>query len=228
MVNFRGTIIVNLSQKKRTRMIELLHTLKSEHIDNDEVLKALNEIETELVLKKYGLFWEDHEENVDIEMKHNIPVFKEIAEREICKAPGEKYNFLLEGDNLHSLKLLEKTHSNGIDVIYIDPPYNTGSKDFIYNDEYLDAEDKFRHSKWLSFMEKRLRIAYRLLSDDGLMFVSIDDNEQANIKMLLDEIFSERNFIITLPRITKKVVKLLDHSLEIMIMSWFILSGIKI
>ncbi len=196
--------MANLSQEKRHRMLAFLDTIKEEHKDDDEVIKALNEIETELTAKKYGLIWEEHEENVDIKMKTQVPVWIDVSEKEITAAPGEPYHFLLEGDNLHSLRLLEKTHRGRIDVIYIDPPYNTGNNDFTYNDEFIDSEDKFRHSKWLSFMEKRLKIAYRLLSDDGLFFVSIDDNEQSALKLLLDEIFSERNFVITLPRITKK------------------------
>ena len=77
-----------------------------------------------------------------------------------------------------------------MDVIYIDPPYNTGNKDFIYNDEFVGREDSFRHSTWLSFLSERLRIAHKLLSPDGLIFVSIDDNEQAQLKLLMDEIFS--------------------------------------
>ena len=85
-------------------------------------------------------------------------------------------NFLIEGDNLASLKLLEKTHKGKIDLIYIDPPYNTGTKDFIYSDIFVDSLDSFKHSKWLSFMKKRLLIARRLLSRKGIIFISIDDN----------------------------------------------------
>lgn len=154
--------------------------------------------------KRYGLIWEEHEEAVDVQMQTQVPVFTEVKEREIPAVPGEKYNFLLEGDNLHSLHLLKRTHKGRIDVIYIDPPYNTGKNDFVYDDEFVDTEDKFKHSKWLSFMEKRLRIAYELLAEDGLFFASIDDNEQANLKLLLDDIFGEKNFIISMPRITKK------------------------
>ena len=137
-------------------------------------------------------------------MRTQIPVFPELKEREISAAPEKPYNFLLEGDNLHSLYLLEKTHKGKIDVIYIDPPYNTGNKDFIYDDAFVVSEDTFRHSKWLSFMKKRLRIAAELLSENGLIFVSIDDNEQAVLKILMDDIFSEENFVIMLPRVTKK------------------------
>lgn len=196
--------MANLSQQRREKMLSFLETLKEQHSD-DESLIAINEIEKELTSKKYGLVWEEHEENVDVMMKTNIPVFSEVEDKEIVGDPeSEQYNFLLEGDNLHSLKLLEKTHKGKIDVIYIDPPYNTGNKDFIYNDEYVGKEDSFRHSTWLSFLSERLHIAYKLLSNDGLIFLSIDDNEQAQLKLLMDEIFSEDNFIICMPRITKK------------------------
>ena len=194
----------NLSQIKRQRMMDFLAQIKEEHKDDDAMLIALGEIESELNAKKYGLVWEEHEEAVDVKMRTHIPVFTEDASKEITRNPGGVYNFILEGDNLHSLRLLEKTHAGRIDVIYIDPPYNRGKDDFVYDDNYVGTEDAFKHSKWLSFMEKRLRIAYSLLSEDGLMFVSIDDNEQAALKNLIDDIFSEENFIIAMPRITKK------------------------
>lgn len=194
----------NLSQIKRKRMLEFLQKIKEEHKNDDEMLIALGEIESELNAKKYGLVWEEHEEKVDVQMRTQIPVFTEVKEREISAAPEKPYNFLLEGDNLHSLYLLEKTHKGAIDLIYIDPPYNTGNKDFVYDDAFVVSEDTFRHSKWLSFMKKRLRIAAELLSENGLIFVSIDDNEQAVLKILMDDIFSEENFIIMLPRVTKK------------------------
>lgn len=196
--------MANLSQAKRQRMLEFLNKIKEEHKDDDSILIALSEVESELTAKKYGLVWEQHEEAVDVMMRDNIPVFTEDIDREITCAAGGFYNFILEGDNLHSLRLLEKTHAGRIDVIYIDPPYNRGKDDFVYDDDYVGAEDSFKHSKWLSFMEKRLRIAHSLLSEDGLLFVSIDDNEQAVLKNLMDEIFSEDNFIVTMPRITKK------------------------
>lgn len=132
-------------------------------------------------------------------MKTKIPVFVEDAGRKIVGNPdSEDYNFLLEGDNLHSLHLLEKTHSGKIDVIYIDPPYNTGNKDFIYNDKIVDKTDGYSHSKWLSFMSKRLEIARNLLSDKGVIFISIDDNEFSQLKLLCDDIFGEHNKLITL------------------------------
>lgn len=196
--------MANLSQEKRKRMLAFLNTLKENNKDDDKTLIAINEIENALNEKKYGLVWEKHEEAVDVKMRTHIPVFTEDKDREITAAPGEPYNFLLEGDNLHSLRLLEKTHKGKIDVIYTDPPYNTGNNDFIYDDKIVGEDDAFRHSKWISFMEKRLRIAHSLLSENGLIFISIDDNEQSILKCLMDEIFSPDNFIITLPRITKK------------------------
>lgn len=164
----------------------------------EKILKLLN-------TKKYGLVWEEHAELVEEEMKTKIPVFIEDETRKIRGNPENKdYNFLLEGDNLHSLHLLERTHAGRIDVIYIDPPYNTGNKDFIYNDKIVDKTDGYSHSKWLSFMSKRLEIARRLLSDTGVIFISIDDNEQAQLKLLCDEIFGSKNFIA---QITRQVIK---------------------
>lgn len=103
-------------------------------------------------------------------------------------------HILIEGDNLHALTALSFTHEGKIDVIYFDPPYNTGKKDeFRYNDDWVVKEDSFRHSRWLSFMSKRLRIAKKLLNGNGIIFISIDDNEQAQLKLLCDEVFGEDN-----------------------------------
>ncbi len=186
--------MANLSQEKRQRMLAFLETIREEHKDDDEVLIALGEIESELNAKKYGLVWERHEEAVDVQMRDNIPVFTECVDKEIATT-SSGVNFLLEGDNLHSLRLLEKTHAGKIDVIYIDPPYNTGSKDFIYDDAFVVKEDGYRHSKWLSFMEARLVIAQKLLSSNGSIFISIDDNEASQLKLLCDEIFGEQCFV---------------------------------
>lgn len=186
--------MANLSQEKRQRMLSFLETIREEHKDDDEVLIALGEIESELNAKKYGLVWERHEEAVDIQMRDNIPVFTECVDKEISTTTGG-VNFLLEGDNLHSLRLLEKTHAGRIDLIYIDPPYNTNNKEFIYDDSFVDKTDAFRHSKWLSFMHERLLLVKQLLSKNGSIFISIDSNEQAQLKLLCDEIFGEENFI---------------------------------
>ncbi len=187
--------MANLSQIKREKMLAFLEALKEQH-DDDESLMAINQIERELTAKKYGLVWEEHEEEVDVKMQTHIPVFTEVKDKEIVGASdSDECNFLLEGDNLHSLKLLEKTHKGRIDVIYIDPPYNTGKKDFIYEDEYIDNNDGYMHSKWISFMSLRLKIANHLLSERGVIFISIDDNEVASLKLLCDEIFNEINYI---------------------------------
>ena len=186
--------MANLTQQKRQRMLEFLQTIREEHKDDDDVLIAIGEIESELNAKKYGLVWEHHEEAVDIQMRDNIPIFTECTDKEINASADGVYNFILEGDNLHSLRLLEKTHSGKIDLIYIDPPYNTGGRDFIYDDAFVDNTDTFRHSKWLSFMATRLGRAKELLSPEGLIFISIDDNEVAQLKLLCDEIFGANNF----------------------------------
>ena len=182
----------NLSQEKRQRMLAFLDTIRQEHKDDDDVLIALGEIESELNAKKYGLVWEQHEEAVDVMMRTHIPVFTEDAGKEITTSAGGVYNFLLEGDNLHSLRLLEKTHRGRIDVIYIDPPYNTGSKDFVYDDAYVDDNDGYKHSKWLSFMNQRLLSARNLLKNDGVLVISIGYQEVNNLMLLCQEIFSDR------------------------------------
>lgn len=186
--------MANLSQQKRQRMLEFLQTIREEHKDDDDVLIAIGEIESELNAKKYGLVWEQHEEAVDIQMRDNIPVFTECTDKEINVSADGVYNFILEGDNLHSLRLLEKTHAGRVDVIYIDPPYNTGNS-FRYNDTIVGDEDSFKHSKWLSFMNERLRLASTLLTEKGIIFISINDYEGAPLKLLCDDVFGEKNFV---------------------------------
>lgn len=162
-------------------------------ITNDEKSYLIDLVNTK---KKYGLVWEDKPEDVEEQLRSMLPVFAELKDRAIISEDAEAPNhILIEGDNLHALTALSYTHEGKIDVIYIDPPYNTGNKDFIYNDQYVDKEDTYRHSKWLSFVEKRLKIAKQLLSEKGVIFISIDDNEQAQLKMLCDEIFHNINFI---------------------------------
>ena len=148
---------------------------------------------------RYGLVWEDRVETVEERLRDELPVLVEDKELALLNGGKEAPNhILIEGDNLEALTALSYTHEGKVDVIYIDPPYNTGNKDFVYNDSFVDSEDSYRHSKWLSFMSKRLRIAKRLLSDRGVIFISIDDNEQANLKLLCDEVFGERLFVTDL------------------------------
>ena len=146
--------------------------------------------------KKYGLVWEDKPEDVEERLREELPVLIEDTGKAIVSEDTDAPNhILIEGDNLEALTALAYTHEGQIDVIYIDPPYNTGNKDFVYNDQFVDKEDSYRHSKWLSFMSKRLRIAKRLLSDKGVIFISIDDNEQAQLKLLCDEVFNQNNYV---------------------------------
>jgi adenine-specific DNA-methyltransferase len=162
-------------------------------LTNDEksaLLELLNE------KKVYGLVWENHEEAVEEQLREQLPVFREVPERRILSGDADAPNhIIIEAENLHALVALTYTHAGRIDVMYLDPPYNTGNKDFVYNDSYVDSEDSYRHSKWLSFMEKRLKIAMTLLSDKGVVFISIDDNEQANLKILCDEIFGHDHYV---------------------------------
>jgi len=187
----------NLSKNRRDKMLKTINEIKK-NIADEETLTNLSMIENELTKKKYGLIWEEHEERVDKELETQIPTFEEVKDKEIISNSNEKFNFLLEGDNLHSLYLLEKTHQSKIDVIYIDPPYNTNNKDFIYNDEMIGNDDGYRHSKWLSFMHRRLIIASKLLSKRGIIFISIDDNEYSQLKLMCDTVFGEENYVSTL------------------------------
>ncbi len=168
----------------------------------EELIALLNKQEKELSIKKYGLSWdaEKEPEQVVFDCENNIPVLEYVKEKEI-KTDDSDFNILIEGDNYHSLAVLNYTHKGQIDIIYIDPPYNTGNRDFKYNDSFVDKEDGYRHSKWLNFMEKRLKLAKNLMKDSGVIFISIDDNEQANLKLLCDKIFREENKIAILPTI---------------------------
>lgn len=163
----------------------------------EELVKKIEELEFELKsTKKYGLVWdkEDTKEDVVFKCEKEIPVLTQDKNKKIICDSSDN-NILIEGDNYHALTALNFIAKESIDVIYIDPPYNTGHEDFAYNDNYVNADDGYRHSKWLSMMEKRLQLAKELLNEDGCIFISIDDNEQANLKLLCDSIFGEKNLI---------------------------------
>ena len=148
--------------------------------------------------KKYGLVWEDKSEEAEELLSRQIPVISEITEKAIISDRKDAPNHLIiEGDNLHALTVLSYTHSGLFDVIYIDPPYNTGAKNWKYNNDYVDGQDCFRHSKWISFMNKRLKIAKKLLSRTGIIVVTIDDYEIENLTLLMNEIFGEDNHLGT-------------------------------
>lgn len=181
--------MANITKQKRDQMIEFLDELKKEHSD-DESVRAFNEIENFLKEKKFGLVFEEHTEKMDELLKENIPVFSADSERRYCKDKSFLWNFIIEGDNLQALYLLEKTHRGKVDCIYIDPPYNTGAKDWKYNNDYVDSNDVYRHSKWLSMMRSRLSLAKRLLNpDSSLLVCTIDDKEYLHLGCLLEEMF---------------------------------------
>lgn len=176
-----------------------------ENTDSTEkLLEEISRLKNELKKnKKYGLVWEDKAEDVVEMCKEKLPVLKEVKDKEIKTEPNKPTNIIIEGDNYHALSVLNYTHKGKIDVIYIDPPYNTGNKDFKYNDRFIDREDSYRHSKWLSFITKRLRLAKNLLSDGGVVFISIGDDEVAQLKILCDEIFKEGNLLSIISRKSK-------------------------
>ncbi len=183
----------------------------------EELIKEITRIKE----TTYGLVWHRDlpEEKIDVlinpdartpsEMFPNemagkpFPVLKEVKSRAIQTDEEKPVNIVIQGDNYRSLAVLNFTHQAAIDLIYIDPPYNTGEKDFKYNDSYVDVDDPFRHSKWLAFMEKRLKLTKRLLKPAGVFFISIDNNEQAPLKMLCDEVFGDNNFLGMLTWINK-------------------------
>lgn len=183
-----------MNSNDRANLIKRINTLEGlTDKERSDLLGLLRENKT------YGLVWEDKPEDVEERLREELPILTEVPERVIISEDNDAPNhILIEGDNLEALAILAYTHEGKIDVIYIDPPYNTGNKDFIYNDSYVDKEDSYRHSKWLSFMSRRLKIAKKLLSDRGVIFISIDDNEQAQLKLLCDEIFGADRFITNL------------------------------
>lgn len=155
--------------------------------------ELIREIEKLKKRKKYGIVWEEKPEQVALLCKEKLPVLTEEKKKEIETDKKKAVNILIEGDNYHALSVLNYTHKGKVDVIYIDPPYNTGSSIWRYNNDYIDGEDAFRHSKWLSFMSKRLRLAKNLLRESGVIIVTIDDYEVHSLGLLMDEIFGENN-----------------------------------
>lgn len=192
----------NISKKKRDDLLDKIKQIRAfiaaapQDENTGNLLSYLSELEKDVNGKKYGLVFEEHREEIDEVLDTHTPVLTEEADLFIDH--GGQMNFLLEGDNLAALKLLEKTHRGNIDLIFIDPPYNTRNGDFGYDDSRVDLTDTFRHSKWVSFMSERLLVARRLLKNDGVIFIAIDDNEQAALKLLCDQLFGEENFLASI------------------------------
>ena len=160
----------------------------------EEVEKLKRQVKTLKSRKKYGLVWEEEKEpeQIVLDCQVKIPILKEVKLKEIITDKEKPVNILIEGDNYHALSVLNYTHKKKIDVIYIDPPYNTGAKDWKYNNNYVDINDLYRHSKWLGMMSKRLWLAKNLLKEDGILVCTIDHNELDTLGLLLKEIFSTK------------------------------------
>lgn len=163
-------------------------------LSREQLLTLIDEIRSK---KKYGLVWdvESTKEHFEINSQDSIPILEEDKEKQIVTDCNKPINILIEGDNYHSLTVLYYSHKEKVDLIYIDPPYNTCSKDFKYNDKYIDKNDTYRHSKWLSFISKRLKLARELLKNSGVIFISINEDEVAQLKILCDQLFGLTNYL---------------------------------
>ena len=164
--------------------------MENKDYQNWSKTELIKEIKRLKKRKKYGLIWEDKKEEVVEMCKEKLPIVKEVKNKEIITDINKPVNLLIEGDNYHALSVLNYTHEKKIDVIYIDPPYNTGAKDWRYNNDYVDINDQWRHSKWLSMMSKRLKLSKSLLKNDGVLICAIDDNEFYHLGCLLEDIFN--------------------------------------
>jgi adenine-specific DNA-methyltransferase len=172
-------------------------------LSKEELIELVDKLESK---KKYGLVWDEERvpEKVVMDCQQKLPVLTEVSEKSITTNESEPTHIIIEGDNYHSLSVLSYTHKDKIDIIYIDPPYNTGNKtEWKYNDQYVDDNDNYRHSKWLNMMGKRLELAKDLIKPGGSIFLSIGDDEVANLKLLCDKILGLNNFITIMSRIAK-------------------------
>lgn len=159
---------------------------------DNNLQKKVAELEAQIrKLKKnnLGLVFEDKKEDVVEQSKIKVSVLKEVLKNRLNSDDAYPNNLMIEGDNYLALSVLSYTHKKNIDLIYIDPPYNTGAKNWKYNNDYVDKDDEYRHSKWLSFMRHRLNLAKNLLKDDGVLICAIDDNEQAHLGVLIEQLF---------------------------------------
>lgn len=171
-----------------TRAANLLSQL--EHLNEQQLRRLLVE---HLTKQKLGLYWEANAIERDAALNADV-VLPRLVEEWSCRpetmSEGQAHrNLIIEGDNYDSLRLLRATHAGKIRVIYIDPPYNTGNKDWVYNDHYVGKNDRWRHSQWLEFLYRRLTLARDLLSPEGVILVSINDENRARLELLMDEVF---------------------------------------
>ncbi len=166
------------------------------HLDGlsaDQLRRLLVE---RLTQQKLGLYWEHDSLDRDRAINEHVVlprVVPELCHRDADDAATAPFpNLIIEGDNFDSLRLLRSTHGGKIRVIYIDPPYNTGNKDWVYNDRYVGHNDRWRHSLWLEFLYRRLTLARDLLTPDGVIMVSINDENRSRLELLMDEVFPGR------------------------------------
>ena len=164
-----------------------------EGLDKDALIRLLQRRDAQ---RQLGLVWEREEIDPDAALNDDFVALDLDPALSHGDAPWK--NLIIEGDNFDALRALRMSHKGAVRCIYIDPPYNTGNRDFVYNDRFVDKTHRFRHSLWLEFMYRRLTLAKELLADDGVIFVSIDDNELFRLGMLMDRVFGEDNWIETL------------------------------
>lgn len=165
---------------------------KYDDYTREDLIRLINERDRK---PKLGLLWERDE--IDHDRSVNSDFVALDIDPELSCGDGPHQNLIIEGDNFDALRYLRMTHSGRVKCIYIDPPYNTGNRDFVYNDRFVDKDDAYRHSKWLEFMYRRLELAKDLLTEDGVIFVSIDDNEVFHLGLLMEKVFDAKNFIAT-------------------------------
>lgn len=190
-------IFYNLMAKKHIDRAALIATIRElKELSNEQKSDILQLISEQ---KKYGIVWEDSPEDVEENLRVNVPVLVEDKDRAIISNADDAPNhILIEGDNLEALTALSYTHEGKIDVIYIDPPYNTGAKNWKYNNDYVDSDDAYRHSKFISFMRKRFIKAKKLLTEKGIIICAIDDYEEHNVRHIMDDVFGEKNRLGTI------------------------------
>ena len=186
---------INTSKIKRDMLLGYLSNIKefvSKNPDSSLLLDYISELEEEIKYPSYGLVFEKHYEDIERILETNDTEM--VEQKELFIQHGRRENLLIEGENLAVLRHLVKSYTCTIDVVCVDPPYNTGMSTLNYNDQdYADIKDLYIHSKWLSFMEKRLSIAKNLLTDNGVIFINIDEHETGTLILLCQQLFGEDN-----------------------------------
>ena len=167
---------------------------KYDHLTKDELARLL-EARDRRDATRFGLVWEANEIDRDKAVNSDFVALDLVPEHSVGTDP--RRNLIIEGDNFDALRYLRMTHAGRVKCIYIDPPYNTGNRDFVYNDRFVDVNDSWRHSTWCEFMYQRLMLSKDLLRQDGVIFVSIDDNEMPTLAMLMNKVFGKANWVST-------------------------------